>query len=129
MPHDRAFTAQRTAERRARGRKRRVCARAGANAFERFDVKVVQTDTCWLWIGATYDQGYGMFNAEPGRNVRAHRFAYERWVGPIPDGMTLDHTCEVKACVNPAHLEPVTVEENRRRYHARRRAQRDARVA
>lgn len=69
---------------------------------------------CWLWTGSTKEAGYGQFNAEK-RNVRAHRFAYELVVGPIPAGLELDHLCMVTGCVNPAHLEAVTKAENLRR--------------
>lgn len=55
--------------------------------------------------------GYGQFWAN-GKNRRAHRVAFELLVGPIPEGQTLDHLCRVRACVNPAHLEPVPVREN-----------------
>ena len=44
--------------------------------------------------------------------VMAHRFAYEEYVGPIPDGLQIDHLCRNKWCVNPEHLEPVTCREN-----------------
>ncbi|MDQ1426633.1 MAG: hypothetical protein QOK39_109 [Acidimicrobiaceae bacterium] len=47
--------------------------------------------------------------------VWVHRWSYEQLVGPIPDGLVLDHLCRVTACVNPAHLEPVTLAENFRR--------------
>lgn len=47
--------------------------------------------------------------------VPAYRFAYEFLVGPIPDGLELDHLCRVRLCVNPAHLEPVTHAENNKR--------------
>jgi|GEM_PF-3487212 len=69
---------------------------------------------CWNWQGITHQQGYGIFNIV-GAACRAHRFAYTRLVGPIPDGLTLDHLCLNKRCVNPAHLEPVTLSENSRR--------------
>jgi hypothetical protein len=75
---------------------------------ERFWEKVVQTDTCWLWTGSL-SNGYGNIrprNGEP--MMRAHRFAYELLVGPIPEGLHLDHLCRVRHCVNPDHLEPVT---------------------
>ena len=122
MPHDRAFTQNATLERRRRGRKAPVLAPPKASTEERFDSKVVSAATgCWLWVGATYEQGYGMFNAGEGRIVRAHRFSFERRVGPIPQGMTIDHICEVKNCVNPNHLEIVTAAENRRRYRERQR--------
>ena len=57
------------------------------------------------------DEGYGQF-WDGTRLVRAHRFAYEQIVGPIPDGLQLDHLCRVRSCVNPAHLEPVTCQVN-----------------
>jgi HNH endonuclease len=58
---------------------------------------------CWVWK-AFLSHGYGQF----GRNIAAHRFAYETLVGPIPEGLHLDHLCRVTSCVNPKHLEPVT---------------------
>ena len=65
-------------------------------------------DDCWTWIASKSHDGYGRFRA-PGRlNVMAHRWAYKQLVGPIPDGLTLDHLCRNRACVNPSHLEPVT---------------------
>lgn len=72
-------------------------------------------DDCWVWTAATNRSGgYGRFRVggRAGRMVSAHRFAYERLVGPIPDGLTIDHLCRVPRCVNPKHLEPVTVREN-----------------
>lgn len=69
---------------------------------------------CWPWLGCLGTGGYAMFwNGE--RNMHAHRFAYELLVGPIPEGLVLDHLCRVRHCVNPAHLEPVTHAENIRR--------------
>ena len=70
---------------------------------------------CWNWTGTRY-YGYGYLRPGNGRPpVRAHRWSYQRWVGPIPAGLELDHLCRNKACVNPAHLEPVTHRENLRR--------------
>lgn len=69
---------------------------------------------CIEFTGGTDDKGYGQMKRD-GRDCRAHRVAYEWLVGPIPDGLQLDHLCMVRACVNPAHLEPVTNEENQRR--------------
>lgn len=69
---------------------------------------------CWLWMGATQTRGYGSA-ALNGRTHLAHRLVYELLVGPIPTGLTLDHLCYVKRCVNPNHLEPVTAVENKRR--------------
>lgn len=70
-------------------------------------------DACWLWTSALTN-GYGRISIE-GRSVGAHRWSYEQLVGPIPDGLQLDHLCRVRNCVNPAHLEPVTGRENCRR--------------
>lgn len=83
---------------------------------ERFFSKVWFTDGCWLWIGAMYSNGYGHFaTSSPRKDHLAHRFAYERLVGSIPVGLTLDHLCRNRACVRPDHLEPVTQEVNNRR--------------
>lgn len=76
---------------------------------ERFWLRVDRRglDECWEWQGPrTY--GYGYFSASRKVTLRAHRFAYKLLVGPIPDGLGLDHLCRNRACVNPAHLEPVT---------------------
>lgn len=83
--------------------------------LDRFAAKVDVTDDCWLWTAAKYPNGYGVFSVAAGQNRLAHRVAYELLVGPIPDGMQLDHLCRTRHCVNPAHLEPVTGIENRRR--------------
>lgn len=68
-------------------------------------------EECWLWQGAVTSYGHGQIRVRDGWNehrmMRAHRVAYELLVGPIPDGLVLDHLCEVPGCVNPAHLEPV----------------------
>ncbi len=76
-------------------------------AVERFWSRVEFTDSCWCWTGEHSDRGYGRF-WDGARRVRAHRWAYEFCVGPIPAGLTIDHLCRVHACVNPDHLEAVT---------------------
>lgn len=73
----------------------------------------VRRGTCWEWTGRR-TRGYGQFGWN-GRGWFTHRLAYEALVGPIPDGLVLDHLCRNPPCVNPNHLEPVTQGENVRR--------------
>jgi hypothetical protein len=83
---------------------------------ERFWAKVYFPpceDDCWTWTATLRRNGYGSFHSGgrtvgSARTVKAHRVAYELMIGPIPKGMTLDHLCRNRACVNPKHLEPVT---------------------
>jgi hypothetical protein len=69
---------------------------------------------CWIWQGCTDTKGYGLLRIK-NKNVKAHRFSYQYYIGPIPKGLQLDHLCKVKNCVNPNHLEAVTLQENMRR--------------
>lgn len=73
---------------------------------------IVDENGCWVWQLALTSDGYGYKNLHRGHGVMAHRWFYEQLVGPIPEGLTIDHLCQVRACVNPAHMEPVTLEEN-----------------
>ena len=74
----------------------------------------VNQSGCWVWNGTRYTNGYGR-KSQNGTSVRAHRVYYEKFKGPIPDGLQIDHLCRVRLCVNPTHLEAVTHEENGRR--------------
>lgn len=80
---------------------------------ERFATKYLPEPNtgCWLWIGKDWS-GYGVIwgggSRKKGKFRAAHRVSYELHIGPIPDGLELDHLCRVTCCVNPAHLEPVT---------------------
>lgn len=97
---------------------------------ERMKAKIDERDPgeCWPWLGALTRKGYGIIISRAGRNSYAHRAVYEQFVGPIPDGLEIDHTCHSfdmscpggdtcphRRCVNPSHLEPVTHAENVRR--------------
>jgi hypothetical protein len=85
------------------------------STLRRFESKYVVDDSgCWIWMASRTETGYGYFTVA-GKTRRAHRVSYEHHVGPIPDGLTIDHLCRVRWCVNPDHMEPVTSAENTRR--------------
>ncbi len=65
---------------------------------------------CWLWTG-NLGRGYGHF-WDGKKEVVAHRWSYEYFIGKIPNSLELDHLCRERCCVNPTHLEPVTHQEN-----------------
>lgn len=98
----------------------------------RFWAKVERGDAaaCWPWTGHRDDNGYGLGNGygrfrlggQNGPRYYAHRLAYELLIGPIPEGLVIDHLCSNRACVNPAHMEPVSIAENVRRGREVRRA-------
>ena len=86
----------------------------------RFWRKVVVAESgCWEWKASGNQFGYGRLRVGR-RMIVSHRVSYEALVGPIPDGLELDHICRNRPCVNPAHLEPVTRIENVRRSDAGR---------
>lgn len=70
-------------------------------------------DGCWLWQGWKDRDGYGQCQVANTRlKQRVHRYSYELFIGKIPDGLVIDHLCRVRHCLNPWHLEAVTVREN-----------------
>lgn len=80
----------------------------------------VQAGGCWLWTGMIDHGGYGMLSPAHNEHHKSHRLAYELFIGPIPNGLTIDHLCRVRACCNPRHLEAVTNATNLRRAAAAR---------
>jgi hypothetical protein len=75
----------------------------------RFAARVVLDPAtgCWLWQGPLDKDGYGTFFLRR-FNRRAHRVAYANWREKIPAGAHIDHSCRIRHCVNPAHIEPIT---------------------
>ena len=67
--------------------------------------------SCWLWRGRKDHHGYGRFNAG-GKNIPAHKYSFEYFKGPLPEGLEIHHKCRIRNCVKPTHLEPVTHREN-----------------
>lgn len=76
---------------------------------KRFDQRVLisPSTACWEWTGCTTKKGYGLIVID-GRRIHVHRYAFARFNGDIPDGLTIDHLCRNRRCVNPVHLEAVT---------------------
>lgn len=85
------------------------------SAEERSWSHVDKSGACWIWRGASNGR-YAQFRVD-GRQVCVHRVSYSFLVGPVPDGMQLDHLCHNKLCVNPEHLRPVTAKQNQEHHH------------
>jgi len=90
--------------------------------YQRFESKIDHDDAtgCWNWTGTKDSHGYGRFSFFKAPR-QAYRVAYEMYIGPIPKGQCLDHLCRNRTCVNPYHLEPVSIAENTRRGKMRER--------
>ena len=71
----------------------------------------IQGSGCWKWLGSCTSAGYGQVMVG-GKIYYTHRLFYERFKGPIPEGLHIDHLCRNRWCCNPSHLEPVTCREN-----------------
>lgn len=79
--------------------------------IQRFVIKIKKTNNCWLWTGSSNSWGYGSFWLN-GRKVQSHRVSYELFREDIPEDMVIDHLCRNRLCVNPSHMEVVTLGEN-----------------
>lgn len=111
--HGRCYCEPCLAARKAAGRPLVPKPAACTSVEVRFWRHVTPTDdgSCWIWQGKPNSAGYGKMGGHDGRRgvmLYAHRVSYEMHVGPISDGLHIDHLCRVRMCVNPDHLEAVT---------------------
>lgn len=93
--------------------------RGPASPEDRFWLYAKKTESCWIWTGNFYSNGYSRISVKRVDKL-GHRWAYEHFIGPIPDGMQVDHICRVRACVRPDHLRLATNKQNNENHALRR---------
>lgn len=91
-----------------------IIRRRSAEREEKFWANVEVTGFCWLWLGGKTKDGYGYMGWQK-TTWTAHKIAHTLLVGEVPQGLQIDHLCNIRNCVNPCHLEVVTKKENLRR--------------
>ena len=92
------------------GERRTYKRRTPRERLERAKWNVVESG-CWEWVGSRNQKGYGLITIH-NKTTKAHRLAYQTWVGPIPEGLLIRHKCDNPPCINPEHLEPGTIQDN-----------------
>lgn len=99
------------------GKRDKFCSQRCYGDFQQINSLPVKIDSktgCWNWLGAKSYNGYGQLKVRQ-NNIRATHYFYEKYKGIIPAGKVIDHLCKNVVCVNPVHLEIVTVAENTQR--------------
>jgi len=89
--------------------------------FERFWANIKAQGECWIWTASVDKDGYGKFYADK-KYIRAHRWSYQHYNGPIPENMQILHTCDTPGCVNPKHLFAGTSDDNNKDASAKGRS-------